>query len=299
MGSTSSPSALKCLLGSQTCKTLSSAVLAKCHFAAGLQLISLGLEVCPPWTNINSGGPSSASSGVCSAPIWSRFQIWIRRSSEADAKWVPRWGDHATCVTCAEWDSKEWSLVEIFRISHNATVCLVSLDYHSRCCGEHTLSPEPVRRSHSLSGAKETALISDLWALSPWAGLGPVLRVSHLWISTILPRVRRDCRGLTHSIDNHHQRMQTYNRIGGANRHPTHQYIHFTPKRESLHWFDRYGRDTSEVDLAWKIICCIASHPYWSAMPLQRWAGDGGLPMSNEIVLSCTNDMSLLNRWPT
>lgn len=126
MGSTSSPSALKCLLGSQTCKTLSSAVLAKCHFAAGLQLISLGLEVCPPWTNINSGGPSSASSGVCSAPIWSRFQIWIRRSSEADAKWVPRWGDHATCVTCAEWDSKEWSLVEIFRISHNATVWRVS-----------------------------------------------------------------------------------------------------------------------------------------------------------------------------
>jgi len=126
IGSTSSPSALKCLLGSQTCKTLSSAVLAKCHFAAGLQLISLGLEVCPPWTNINSGGPSSASSGVCSAPIWSRFQIWIRRSSEADAKWVPRWGDHATWVTGAEWDSNEWSLVEIFRISHSATVWNVS-----------------------------------------------------------------------------------------------------------------------------------------------------------------------------
>ena len=184
IGSTSSPSALKCLLGSQTCKTLSSAVLAKCHFAAGLQLISLGFEVCPPWTNINSGGPSSASSGVCSAPIWSRFQIWIRRSSEADAKWVPRWGDHATCVTGAEWDSNEWSLVEILRISHSATVWNVSYDHVVRRRGP-TLSPDPVRRSHSLSGANETALISDLWALSPWAGLGPVLRVSHLAISHV------------------------------------------------------------------------------------------------------------------
>ena len=48
IASTSSPKARRCLLGSQTCSTLSSAVLAKFHLAAGLQLRSDGLEVCPP-----------------------------------------------------------------------------------------------------------------------------------------------------------------------------------------------------------------------------------------------------------
>lgn len=54
----------------------------------GFQLMSLGLDVCPPWTNMSSGGPSSWSSGVCSSPIFARSQTLTRRSEEEDAKTV-------------------------------------------------------------------------------------------------------------------------------------------------------------------------------------------------------------------
>ena len=42
----------------------------------------------PPCMNTNSGGPSSASSGVCSRPIFARSQILMRRSELADANTV-------------------------------------------------------------------------------------------------------------------------------------------------------------------------------------------------------------------
>ena len=49
-----------------TCKMLSSATEAITQSSEGFQAKSETLEVWPPWMNSSSGGPSSASSGVCS-----------------------------------------------------------------------------------------------------------------------------------------------------------------------------------------------------------------------------------------
>ena len=49
----------------QTCKILSSATEASTQSSLGFQEKSDTLLVWPPWMNMSSGGPSSASSGAC------------------------------------------------------------------------------------------------------------------------------------------------------------------------------------------------------------------------------------------
>ena len=49
-----------------TCRMLSSATEAMTQSSEGFQAKSETLDVWPPWMNSSSGGPSSASSGVCS-----------------------------------------------------------------------------------------------------------------------------------------------------------------------------------------------------------------------------------------
>ena len=56
----------------QICRMLSSATLATTHSSFEFHEKSETLLVCPPWMNSSSGGPSSASSGVCSSPILQR-----------------------------------------------------------------------------------------------------------------------------------------------------------------------------------------------------------------------------------
>jgi len=94
--STSSPAHIL-MLGDHTIAMLSSAELARVHVSdsPGAQQKSVGGAVCPPWTKSNSGGPSSASSGVCSWPMRLRSHMLIRRSEEAEANTVGECGDHA------------------------------------------------------------------------------------------------------------------------------------------------------------------------------------------------------------
>lgn len=60
----------------RTCRMLSSATLATTQSSLLFQLKSEILLVCPPWMNSSSGGPSSASSGVCAhhAAQWDSSQ---------------------------------------------------------------------------------------------------------------------------------------------------------------------------------------------------------------------------------
>ena len=62
----------------------------------GFQLKSEILAVWPPWMKRSSGGPSSASSALCSSPILERSQTWSLLSVPELARMVSLWGDHWT-----------------------------------------------------------------------------------------------------------------------------------------------------------------------------------------------------------
>lgn len=153
---------------------LSSEVLLNPHSTFLFQLRSLGLLVCPPWTNSNSGGPSSASSGVCSSPIFEMSQMLTRLSDEEDANTVSLWGDHASWMTSSVWASNEWSFKERFRRSHRAIVCYpqrkekkkkgLRKEGSRRKRSARTLSPDAVSNRFGDPGLNDTALISAWWA---------------------------------------------------------------------------------------------------------------------------------------
>lgn len=70
----------------------------------------------------NSGGPSSASSAVCSDPILLKSQIIIRRSPPADARIVSSVGDHPSWMISPWWCPNVCSLIFRLRKSHKLTV---------------------------------------------------------------------------------------------------------------------------------------------------------------------------------
>ncbi|XP_003372753.1 conserved hypothetical protein [Trichinella spiralis] len=72
--------------------------------------------------NNNSGGPSIASSAVCSSPILLISQTCKRRSEPLDAKMVSFCDDHCTWKISSWCDSKECTFNERLRISHKPTV---------------------------------------------------------------------------------------------------------------------------------------------------------------------------------
>lgn len=92
----------------QICTTLSSAALAiyQSMPSPKAQATSVGVVVCPPCTNNSSGGPSSASSGVCSRPMEAKSQIATRLSEDAEAKIVSCVGDHDTFNISSLWKKK-------------------------------------------------------------------------------------------------------------------------------------------------------------------------------------------------
>lgn len=105
------------------------------HGSLGFQEKSEIFAVCPPWMNNSSGGPSSASSAVCSSPIFDRSHTCKRRSVPLDARIVSLCGDHWTWKISSLCDSKECSFNLRLRRSHSATV----------------LSADPVARMNSVS----------------------------------------------------------------------------------------------------------------------------------------------------
>lgn len=80
------------------------------------------LAVWPPWMNNNSGGPSSASSALCSSPILLKSQMCKRRSVPLEAKIVSLCGDHWTWKISSRCDSNECSFNFRFLKSQRATV---------------------------------------------------------------------------------------------------------------------------------------------------------------------------------
>lgn len=104
------------------------------HGSFGFHEKSEIFAVCPPWINNSSGGPSSASSAVCSSPIFDRSHTCKRRSVPLDARIVSLCGDHCTWKISSLCDSKECSFNLRLRRSHSATV----------------LSADPVARMNSM-----------------------------------------------------------------------------------------------------------------------------------------------------
>ena len=146
---------------------LSSAAEHMTHGSDGFHEISLTRFVCPPCINNNSGGPSSASSGVCSFPILDKSQIITLLSLPALAKIGSSSGHHATVVTSSLCPSNECNLSFKLRKSHNATV----------------LSDEAVRKTNSAEGLKEMELMGWEWPLTLWAGWEvEVERMSWIWM---------------------------------------------------------------------------------------------------------------------
>lgn len=124
------------------------------------------------FTTMISGGPSSASSGVCSCPMCRKSQITILRSVPADANIGSSWGLQATCVISPSCSSIECNFVSILRISNKPTV----YDTHESSRPEitpssRTLSELPVASIQSLLGWKATELISPWWACTRCTGL--------------------------------------------------------------------------------------------------------------------------------
>merc|ERR1719397_61467 len=90
-----------------TCIILSSDTLQITHESLGFHAKSEIFDVCPPCMKRSSGGPSSASSGVCSSPILLKSHTCRRRSVPLDAKIVSLCGDHCTWKISSLCDSKE------------------------------------------------------------------------------------------------------------------------------------------------------------------------------------------------
>jgi hypothetical protein len=92
-----SAAARTCLEGSQTCRMLSSAAVARCHFAMGLQdiwnLAAIGEEQTPddaedgpPELLFIHGGHTARVSDLSWSPMAKWFQMCTRRSAPAEAK---------------------------------------------------------------------------------------------------------------------------------------------------------------------------------------------------------------------
>mmetsp|Transcript_20574 Transcript_20574/g.44174 ORF Transcript_20574/g.44174 Transcript_20574/m.44174 type:complete len:228 (+) Transcript_20574:647-1330(+) len=135
-----------------TCKMLSSATDAITQASLAFHAKSATFAVWPPWMKRSSGGPSSASSVVCSSPILERSHTLSRRSRLAEARMVSLKGDHCTWYTSSVCASNECSLVFRLRMSHSATV----------------LSAEPVASRNSEKGLKARQLISLVCASTTW-----------------------------------------------------------------------------------------------------------------------------------
>mmetsp|Transcript_7463 Transcript_7463/g.14765 ORF Transcript_7463/g.14765 Transcript_7463/m.14765 type:complete len:224 (+) Transcript_7463:135-806(+) len=135
----------------QTCRTLSSDTDAMTQSSLGLKARSLSLLVWPPWMKRSSGGPSSASSGVCSWPIRDRSQTLTRRSADEEPRIVPSPnGAQVTLKTSAVWPLKTERGSERLRRSHRLT----------------SVSLEPVANTCSWQGLKAMEFTSILWASS-------------------------------------------------------------------------------------------------------------------------------------
>mmetsp|Transcript_19170 Transcript_19170/g.73664 ORF Transcript_19170/g.73664 Transcript_19170/m.73664 type:complete len:231 (+) Transcript_19170:143-835(+) len=146
----------------QTCRMLSSAVVAMTHGSFGFHAKSDTLLVCPPWINSSSGGPSSASSAVCSSPMRLMSQTMTRRSEPLLARMGSLKGFQSTWNTSSVWFSSEWSFSFMLRESHTATV----------------LSADPVARWYSVDGLKLRQLTSAVCASTRCIGFCGFL-VSH------------------------------------------------------------------------------------------------------------------------
>lgn len=125
----------------QTCMILSSETEQITHGSVGFHEKSEIFAVCPPWINYkkakpikiyfryqsisftnNSGGPSSASSLVCSSPILLKSQTCNLRSVPLDASIVSLWCDHWTWNISSLWDSNVCNFNLRLRRSQSATV---------------------------------------------------------------------------------------------------------------------------------------------------------------------------------
>lgn len=139
------------------------------------------LAVCPPWMNNNSGGPSSASSALCSSPILLKSHTCKRRSVPDDAKIVSLCGDHCTWKISSLCDSKLCNFNFKLRRSHSATV----------------LSALPVAKINSEYGLKLRQFTSAVCASTVCDGLLVLLHlVSHIisfWSSATEPK-RLSCK---------------------------------------------------------------------------------------------------------
>merc|ERR1719378_1433688 len=132
---------------------LSSLTLHVTHGSLGFHEKSLILAVWPPWMKSSSGGPSSASSALCSSPILLKSHTCRRRSVPEEARIVSLCGDHCTWKISSLCDSKLLSLR--FLRSQSATV----------------LSADPEARINSEYGLKLRQLTSAEWASTVWDGL--------------------------------------------------------------------------------------------------------------------------------
>lgn len=145
------------------------------HESFGFHAKSDIFAVCPPWMNNNSGGPSSASSLVCSSPIRLKSQMFSLRSVPLDAKMVSLCGDHCTWNISSLCEVNVCNFTLILRKSHRATV----------------LSAEPVAKMYSENGLKDKQFTSAKWASTTWAGLfvslDLVSQIIRVWSSETEP----------------------------------------------------------------------------------------------------------------
>jgi hypothetical protein len=77
----------------------------------------------PTARTISSGGPSSASSSLCSCPMREVSHTRMRRSAPDEANTDSLNGAHDTAFTSSVWPRKEWTGTLVLRRSHMRT-CL-------------------------------------------------------------------------------------------------------------------------------------------------------------------------------
>mmetsp|Transcript_11806 Transcript_11806/g.36504 ORF Transcript_11806/g.36504 Transcript_11806/m.36504 type:complete len:230 (+) Transcript_11806:132-821(+) len=160
-----------------TCRMLSSATLAQTNSSSGFQAKSLTLLVWPPWMKSSSGGPSLASSGSCSSPMWLRSHTIMRLSAPHDARMVSLVGDQPIWNTSSVWLVKVCSRLLRLRVSCSATV----------------RSADAVATTCSLNGLNASALTSASCACTCAVGPAPPpCRASHnisIWSSPTEPKM--------------------------------------------------------------------------------------------------------------
>mmetsp|Transcript_28573 Transcript_28573/g.39319 ORF Transcript_28573/g.39319 Transcript_28573/m.39319 type:complete len:212 (+) Transcript_28573:112-747(+) len=146
----------------QTCRMLSSDTLATTQWSLRFQLKSDTLAVWPPCTNSSSGGPSSASSGLCSWPMRLTSHTCRRRSRPQDPRMDSLKGAQPTWYTPFLWPWKLCMRCDMLRRSHKATAW----------------SEPPVASRNSLKGLNATQLMSFSCAAATFF-TGLASRLSH------------------------------------------------------------------------------------------------------------------------